>query len=94
MTWVDGEGRTSAVFRNDKVKRSAMKYLTELLSSRQIASVGISKTIREEIGNGKKKKFVVMEGPVAMRTSASEKRRWLRDSIYSILSGEKELAAD
>jgi len=94
MTWVDEEGRTSAVFRNDKVKRSAIKYLTELLSSRQVASVGISKTIREEIGHGKKKKFVVMEGPVALRTIDSEKGRWLRDSIYSILSGEKELAAD
>ncbi len=87
MTWVDEQGRVSALFARDPSSIDAKNAISELLSKNRIGSAGLSKEIRREIGH----EFAIRDGAMTLKNKRG-KQDWLKDGVLSILSEEPELA--
>ncbi len=89
LTWIGKDGRALSIFQRDKESTSAFSVTRRLLTSKKDnESIGLSKSIRNEIHHG----FSILDGVTVLRTK-DRKREWLRSGVVSLVQGEIEFEA-
>jgi tRNA nucleotidyltransferase (CCA-adding enzyme) len=84
LSWIDGRGKIASIFTRDSKSTDAFSVARKLLTSRKdLAGIGLSKSIRNEIRDG----FSIFDGMTIIK---SKKLSWLKDCVTSLVSSEDE----